>query len=307
MPRIKSLSARKVAGSGGNLTIEVTLATLSGAGSASVPSGASVGGHEAKAVEAEAAVAAVNGEIATALIGKEFDQQSLDALLIKLDGTEDKSRLGANAILGVSIAFARTAAAEQKKELYQYIGTLAGVATFTVPQPMFNVLNGGKHARGGIDVQECMLVPTGFKSTRERVEAAVQCVSALKTLLEQKGYGTAMGDEGGFAPALASNDEALDLLVSAIAQAGYTGKIKLALDIAASSLDHFDKEKMSAWYKVIAKKYPLLSIEDPFAEDDFGGFAALHQALGEHMLIVGDDLTVTNTGRIARAACDASL
>lgn len=302
MFKIESLSAKEIADSRGRPTIEVTLATASGQGVASVPSGASVGAHEAKVVEPATAIAQINTEVTVALVGKEFDQKSLDEFLCTLDGTLDKSRLGGNATLGVSLAFARAAAAEQKVELYQYLGGLAGTSVFALPVPMFNILNGGKHAQHGIGVQECMVVPVGISTMRERVDAAAACVTALKVLLEQKGYGTDMGDEGGFAPALASNDEALDLLAGAIAAAGYsTEQIKIALDVAASSMSHFDKEAMLAWYKIIAEKYPLVSIEDPFMEDDFAGFAALRVATGERMLIVGDDLTVTDTERITLA------
>ena len=303
MSKIQSVSAKEISDSRGNPTIEVTLATANGQGTASVPSGASVGVHEAKVVEPAIAVAQINTEVSVALVGKEFDQKSLDAFLIQLDGTPDKSRLGGNATLGVSLAFARAAAAEQKVELYQYFGSLAGVTAFALPIPMFNVLNGGKHAKNGIGVQESMLVPVGLKTMRAQVDAGTACVAALKNLLEQKSYSTDMGDEGGFAPALKSNDEALELLLAATAAAGYTTEqVKIALDVAASSMKHFDKEQMLAWYKIIADKYPLVSIEDPFTEDDFTGFAALRVALGERMLIVGDDLTVTNTERIALAA-----
>ena len=302
MAKIQTLKSREILDSRGEATIEVELGTDTASATASVPSGASVGAHEAKAIDATSAAAAINGEIAAALKGKEFDQQGLDTFLCALDGTPQKSRLGANAILGVSIAFARAQAQTQGLALYAYLGSLDNRSVFSMPQPLFNVLNGGKHARHGIGMQECMLAPVGFGSIREKVRAAVACMSALQSLLEKKGCGTAMGDEGGFAPVLASNDEALDLLVAAIAQAGYAEKIKIALDIAASSFPNFDKEKMFAWYVAIAKKYPLISIEDPFGEDDFDRFAALREALGERLCIVGDDLTVTNTARIALAA-----
>jgi len=285
----------------GNATIEVTLGTAGGSGIASVPSGASVGAHEARVVEPAVAVAQINTEISMALSGKEFDQKSLDEFLIALDGTPDRRRLGGNALLGVSLGFARAAAAEQKVELYKYFGNLAGNTTFALPMPMFNVLNGGKHAKGGIAIQECMLVPVGVDVVGAQVQAARDCVAALKVLLEKNGYGTEMGDEGGYAPALANNDEALGLLVSAISAAGYDGKIKLAIDVAASSMPTFDKATMSAWYADIVKKYPLVSIEDPFTEDDWESFAAL-RASAPDVLVVGDDLTATNAGRITLAA-----
>ncbi|MGC9602839.1 MAG: phosphopyruvate hydratase [Minisyncoccia bacterium] len=322
MKTIRTLQAREILDSRGEPTLEVVLGLDGASAIASVPSGASVGVHEAKAVDAHAAIRAVNGEIAAALAGKEFDQQGLDAFLCALDGTPNKSRLGANAILGVSIAFARAQAQENGIALYAYLGSLDQRNTFSMPQPLFNVLNGGKHApvrasgRRGIDIQECMLAPIGFEHIKEKVHAATECVSALKSLLEQKGYGTEIGDEGGFAPALPTNDEALDLLVSAITQAGYdTDKIKIALDIAASSLyknGHYilkaggkeqpvTTEQMLGWYAAMAKKYPLISIEDGFAEDDWDGFTTLQKELGGSLCIVGDDLTVTNTERIDMA------
>lgn len=315
MAKIQLLTAQEVLDSRGRPTVEVELTTEHAQAIASVPSGASIGAYEAKAIDAKNAVLAVGGEIAVALTGKNFDQHSLDTFLCELDGTYNKSRLGANAILGVSIAFARAQAQAQGVALYAYLGSLGDRSVFTLPQPLFNVLNGGKHARHGIDIQECMLAPIEFRSTRERVRAAVACMSALKVLLEKKGYSTEMGDEGGYAPALASSNEALDLLVSAIAQAGYTDQIKIALDIAANSLyinGHYThkaggeeqsvtKEHMLSWYAGIAKKYPLVSIEDPFAEDDWEGFAALTQELGGGLYIVGDDLTVTSAERIGLA------
>ena len=301
MHKIESLSARTIADSRGNATIEVTLGTANGKGVASVPSGASVGAHEARVVEPAGAGAQINTEISMALSGKEFDQKSLDEFLITLDGTPDRRRLGGNAILGISLAFARAAAAEQKVELYKYFGNLAGNTTFALPMPMFNVLNGGKHAKGGIAIQECMLVPVGVDVVGAQVQAARDCVAALKVLLEKNGYGTEMGDEGGYAPALTGNDEALDLLVSAISAAGYAGEIKLAIDVAASSMPAFDKETMSKWYADIVKKYPLISIEDPFTEDDWESFAVL-RASALDVLVVGDDLTATNAGRITLAA-----
>jgi enolase len=323
MVKIQTLQSREILDSRGEPTIEVELETEQAKGVASVPSGSSVGAHEAIELRdggtvahgrgVSKAIAQIHETIAPAVAGKEFDQQGIDAFLCELDGTKNKSRLGANAILGVSIAFARAQAAEQGVPLYSYLGSLDGRSTFSIPQPLFNVLNGGKHARHGIDIQECMLAPISFKNVRERVAVAKKCMSALKSLLEQKGYRTIMGDEGGFAPALTTNDEALDLLVSAIAQAGYTtGQVKIALDIAATSFykdgsyvlraggqeQSVDGEKMLAWYGAMAKKYPLISIEDGFAEDDWNGFTALEKQLGETLSIVGDDLTVTNTERI---------
>jgi enolase len=316
MATIQTLKAWEILDSRGEPTVAVELTTESARGESSVPSGASVGVHEAKAIPAQDAIAYINGEIAAAISGKNFDQQSLDDFLCELDGTENKSRLGANAILGVSIAFARALATENNIELYEYLGSLDNRKSFSLPQPLFNILNGGKHAKHGIDIQECMLAPIGFATMKEKVRAAETCVAELKKLLEEKNYGTEMGDEGGFAPALASNDEALDLLVASITQAGYTtDQIKIALDVAASSLyihgayslkaggkeQAVTKEPMLAWYAASTKKYPIISIEDGFAEDDWDGFAAMQKELGGALCIVGDDLTVTNVERIKMA------
>ena len=299
MPKIESLSARTIADSRGNPTIEVTLGTANGRGAASVPSGASVGAHEAKVVDPTIAIAQINTEVSVALAGKEFNQQSLDDFLIKLDGTPDKSRLGGNSLLGISMAFARAAAAEQKVELHWYLGGLAGVSSFAIPAPMFNIINGGKHASNSVAIQEYMIVPQE-SGVKQRVESAQQIVESLRALLAEKGYETSLGDEGGFSPRLKNNEEGLELLSEACVRSG-SNHCKLALDIAASSMENFDKEKMSAWYAAIVKKYPLVSIEDPFTEDDWDDFSALRASAGE-TLVVGDDLTVTNPARITLAA-----
>ena len=322
MATIHTLNAREIRDSRGNPTIEVELESGRVKATASVPSGASVGTHEALELRDEGgsvsgAISHVNEAIARAVVGKTFDQQGLDALLCELDGTPNKSMLGANAILGVSIAFARAEASERGEPLYAYLGSLDAQDSFTLPQPLFNVINGGKHAHHGIAMQESMLAPIGFESARERVAAATACVESLRLLLEEGGYGTSLGDEGGFAPALRNNEEALDLLASAIARAGYTTEqIKIALDIAASSFytegeyrleageetQSFDRTRLLEWYAAIAKKYPLISIEDGFAEDDMDGFVALTRELGDRLSIVGDDFTVTNAERIGTVA-----
>lgn len=327
MITVRTLTAKEILDSRGTPTLSVELATDHGTGAASVPSGASVGKHEALELRdgdmdvhggrgVSKAIMHVNETIAASVIDRSFDQRGLDAFLCELDGTPNKSRLGANAILGVSIAFARAAAQEKGLPLFAYLGAEDGRTSFALPQPLFNVLNGGKHARHGIDIQECMLAPTGFASIREKVDAAMACTSALKSLLEEKGYATTMGDEGGFAPSLASNDEGLELLISAVARAGYsTDDIQLALDIAASSFfvegeyrlkmqgveQRMSKADMLAWYQQLADIFPILSIEDGFAEDDWDSFAALTTALGGAHAIVGDDLTVTNVERIQKA------
>ena len=310
MHKIESLSATQIADSRGNPTIEVTLATANGQGVASVPSGVSVGAHEAKVVEPALAIARINTEVAVALVGKEFDQKSLDAFLIQLDGTPDKSRLGGNATLGISLAFARAAAAEQRVELYQYLGALAGVTAFALPVPMFNVINGGKHAHDGIAVQEFMLVPVGIATTSKQVEVALACMDALKQHLIKNDISTELGDEGGFAPHLHGSEEALSFLAQSIIDAGFSkDDIRISIDAAASGLlfadgyhedgKVFSSAELLSWYKKIAEQYNLFSIEDPFAEDDWGDFHTEVEQLSA--LIVGDDLTVTNTDRIALA------
>lgn len=324
---VDALKAREIFDSRGTPTLEVELRMGDITGISSIPSGASVGVHEALELRdgdmsihggrgVSRAIAQVNEDIASSIVGGVFDQQQLDALLCDLDGTPNKSRLGANAILGVSIAFARASAEEQGVPLYAYLGSLDGRTMAALPQPLFNVLNGGKHARHGIDIQECMLAPVGFATIREKVDAAIACMAALRSLLEEKGYGTDMGDEGGFAPALSSNDEALELLVSAIGRAGYTTEqIKIALDVAASSFymdgayvlktggseKAMGRGEMLSWYELMAKTYPIISIEDGFSEDDWEGFTELTRRLGPGLCIVGDDLTVTNVARIATA------
>lgn len=329
MAIIQAIKGREILDSRGNPTVEVELETARGKGLASVPSGASVGVHEAHELRDDGpgrgvskAVAHVNETIAVELAGKEFDQQLLDNFLCRLDGTADKSRLGANAVLGVSMAFARAQAAEQGMPLYAYVGALDARTVFRLPQPICNVLNGGKHARGGIDIQECMLAPIGFDSMRDRMRAVEACMSALEALLKQKGCSSEVGDEGGFAPSLATNDEALELLLSSIAAAGYTtDQVRIALDIAASSFytdgsyvlktgghaQTMSKEDMLEWYGTLAGAYPLISIEDPFAEDDYEAFAMLTERLGGTLCVVGDDLTVTNVGRIRTAIQEKSV
>lgn len=328
MAKVEALLAWETFDSRGDPTVEAELRTAAGTVRASVPSGASVGTHEALELRdadpsvrggrgVSKAIAQVNETVAKAVVGEEFDQKSLDARLCGLDGTENKSRLGANAILAVSIAFARAQALEQKRPLYAYLGALSGAHSFSIPQPLFNVLNGGKHARGGIDIQECMLAPIGPRSIGEKVIATKKCMAALQSLLEGKGYRIDLGDEGGFAPVLQSSDEALELLAAAIRNAGYSAaQVSLALDVAATSFyengrymlkaggqkEPANRADLLAWYEALAKAYPVISIEDGFAEDDWEGWSALTEALGAKLCIVGDDLTVTNAARIQAAA-----
>jgi enolase len=345
MSKIKSLKAREIIDSRGNPTVEVLCELESGAKVvAAVPSGASTGIHEAlelrdgdkkryNGLGVFNAVKNINGEIFNHVKGKELDQKSLDQSLIKLDGTANKSRLGANAILGVSLAFARACAKENGIELYEYLNNL-GLSdsqdsrlrgndkkindnkVLNLPQPAFNIINGGKHADSGLDIQEFMLIPRDFSSFKEKVRAASEIISSLKKILKGKGCVVSVGDEGGFAPQLSSNEEAFDLIVQAIKDAGYTlDKVKIGIDSAASSFYKDGKynlriagkeKKMSSdemvdWYETLTKKYPIISIEDGLAEDDFDGFAKLTAKLGDKVTIVGDDLTVTNVKRIQMA------
>ena len=328
MSKITSLHAREIIDSRGNPTIEVACDLESGAkAGAAVPSGASTGIHEAlelrdgdkKRYNGQGvldAVKNVNDEIFNHIKGKEFDQKSLDETMIKLDGTENKSRLGANAILGVSLDFARACAKENKVELYEYLGTLGDNKSFNLPQPAFNIINGGKHADSGLDIQEFMLIPTDFPSFKEKVRAASEIIISLRNILKGKGHVVSVGDEGGFAPQLGSNEEALDLIVQAIKDAGYTlDKVKIGIDSAASSFykdgkyvlriagteKNMTSNEIVDWYENLIEKYPIISIEDGLAEDDFDGFAKLTSKLGDKITIIGDDLTVTNVKRIEMA------
>lgn len=328
MATIQKLTAHEILDSRGEPTIAVDIELAHARGVASVPSGASVGVHEALELRdkdmtihhgrgVSKAISHIQETIAHEVVGKDFDQKQLDSFLCELDGTPNKGRLGANAILGVSIAFARAKAEESGMELYAYIGSLDSKNTFSIPQPLFNILNGGKHVRRGIDIQECMIAPIRSANMESSISMTEACIHTLKSLLEQKGYSTNLGDEGGFAPDLTSNDEALDILVEAITRAGYsTEDIRIALDIAASSFykdgsytlqaggtnQTADPDDMLTWYIESVKKYPLISIEDGFAEDDWENFIKLQGALGATLHIVGDDLTVTNVARIEMAA-----
>jgi len=328
MTKISALHAREILDSRGNPTLDVCISAARVEGQASVPSGASVGSHEALELRdgdkgryggkgVLKAVRNINEEVTAALVGKDFDQRSLDEFLITLDGTPNKSRLGGNTLIGISMAFARAAAAEQGVALYRYLGDLMDKKTFSIPMPTFNVLNGGKHANNGLSVQECMLIPVGFSHIAERLEAVAAVIDVLKKELRSAGYDTGLGDEGGFAPRLHSSEEALDLLVAAITEAGHTTEqIKLGIDVAASGLlkdgsylmdpeaspRTFSAVDMLAWYVSLADRYPLVSIEDGFAEDDWEDFAALKSKLEGRARIVGDDLLVTNAARIETAA-----
>lgn len=325
MSTITSIHAREILDSRGNPTVEVELILNDGSyGCAMVPSGASTGIHEAvelrdgdkKRYGGKGVLNAVknaNVEIFNALQGKEIaDQRALDSLLMALDGTPNKSRLGANAILGVSIAFARACAKRDGIELYQYFGKLGNNTTFKLPVPIMNVINGGKHADSGLDIQEFMLVPSGFPTFAERLRAGAEIFHTLKSILSKQGMVTSVGDEGGFAPHLQSNEEAFELLLKAISESGYTTQqVQIAVDVAASSFYENGKylckvhpsgvastDEMIAWYGALISKYPLVSIEDPLFEDDWDGFDKMTAQYGDKVTIVGDDLFVTNVERI---------
>ncbi|HIJ80497.1 MAG TPA: phosphopyruvate hydratase [Desulfuromonadales bacterium] len=321
MSEIVDIYAREILDSRGNPTLEVEVFLESGSfGRAAVPSGASTGEREAMELRdgdksrylgkgVLTAVSNVNNEIAEELIGMEADDQvGIDMKMIELDGTEFKTKLGANAILGVSLAVAKAAADEAGQPLYRYIG---GTNARELPLPMMNILNGGAHADNNVDIQEFMVMPAGAKSFAEALRMGAEIFHALKGVLKGKGYNTSVGDEGGFAPNLKSNEEALEVIMEAIVKAGYKpgDDVLLALDVASSEL--FDKEtgiytleneakkektaaEMVDFYENLVNKYPIISIEDGMAENDWDGWKLLTDRLGKRIQIVGDDLFVTN-------------
>jgi enolase len=323
MSAIERVHARQILDSRGNPTVEVELALRSGAtGRAAVPSGASTGEFEATELRdggseylgkgVTQAVANVNGEIATAIAGLDAsDQAALDGKLIALDGTPNKSRLGANAILGVSLAAAHAAAAEEGQPLWRYLG---GESAHVLPVPMMNVLNGGAHADNSVDFQEFMIVPVGASSFREGLRYGAEVFHALKKTLHDRKLGTTVGDEGGFAPNLESNEAALELLVAGIEASGYKPgeDIAIALDPATSEifdggvydLEHEGRKlssvELADYWSVLAGKYPILSIEDGMDEEDWDGWKALTDKIGSTVQLVGDDLFVTNVDRLKR-------
>jgi len=321
MTAIATIIGREILDSRGNPTVEVDVVLEDGHhGRAAVPSGASTGAHEAHELRdggtryggkgVQKAVEAINGEIRKALDGFDADdQRGLDKLLCDLDGTENKKRLGANAILGVSLANARAAADSHEQPLYRYLG---GEEATLLPVPMMNIVNGGMHADNPIDFQEFMIVPVGAPSIAEAVRMGAEVFHALKHALRGAGLGTSVGDEGGFAPNIASTREALDFVMSAIATAGYQpGKdVYLALDAAATEFYGEDRyflkgekrsltaEQMTAYYDELVSNYPIFSIEDGMSEDDWDGWRLLTEALGDRIQLVGDDLFVTNVTRL---------
>ena len=321
MSTIVEVVGREVLDSRGNPTVEVDVELLSGArGRAIVPSGASTGAHEAHELRdggeryggkgVRVAVEHVNTAIADAIVGLDASEQRLlDDELVTLDGTDGKRRLGANAILGVSLAAAKAAADEAELPLYRYVG---GANAHVLPVPFMNVLNGGAHADSNVDVQEFMLAPVGAASFAEAVRWGVETYHALKTLLKERGLSTALGDEGGFAPDLPSNEEALALLLTAIERAGYApgDEIALALDVASTELFTDDRYVLagegaeyspSEWAGRLVElcdRYPIVSIEDGMSEDDWDGWSTLTASLGARVQLVGDDLFVTNVERL---------
>lgn len=326
MSLITDVYAREVLDSRGNPTVEVEVWTeMDAYGKAIVPSGASTGAFEAVELRdgdkkrylgkgVLNAVDNVNNIIAEEVIGLDvFDQVGIDNLLIELDGTENKGKLGANAILGVSLAVARAAADELGLPLYNYIG---GVNGKVLPVPMMNILNGGKHADNNVDIQEFMIMPVGAPNFREALRMGAEIFHNLKSVLKEKGLNTAVGDEGGFAPNLTSNEEALKTIVEAIERAGYKPgeDVMLALDVAATELYDEDKkiyklesegreltsEEMIDYYEGLVEKYPIISIEDGLSEEDWDGWKKLTERLGSKIQLVGDDLFVTNTKRLEK-------
>jgi len=328
MTRIAHVYARQILDSRGNPTVEVDVKLEDGSfGRAAVPSGASTGAHEAVELRdgdrsrwggkgVEKAVANVNGEIAQAVTGRDAsDQQGLDHALIDLDGTENKGRLGANAILGVSLANAKAAAASAMQPLYRFIG---GPEANLLPTPMMNILNGGAHADNGIDFQEFMVLPVGAPTFAEALRCGAEIFHALKGALHSAGLSTSVGDEGGFAPAISNSREALDYIEKAIGAAGYSlGKdVLLGLDCAASEYFKDGAYRMvgegktltshenAAFLADLAANYPIASIEDGMAEDDWDGWKLLTDKIGDHVQLVGDDLFVTNVTRLQKGISD---
>jgi enolase len=333
MSKIKEIKAREVLDSRGNPTVEVEVFTEKGFGRAIVPSGASTGVHEACELRdgdkerymgkgVTKAVDNAAGALADAVLGMDSDdQEALDKKLIETDGSENKGKLGANAILGISMAAAHASANERGKYLYEYMNPEATL----LPLPMMNIINGGQHADSGLDIQEFMVMPVGAENFKEALRMGAEIFHTLKGLLKDAGLSTGVGDEGGFAPNLPNNEEALEFVVKAIEAAGYKPwkEVMIALDVAAS--EFFDKEsgkynikvkgvpeqlnsgELTAYYDVLLRKYPIVSIEDSHDEDDWDGFAGMMKATGKTVQIVGDDLLVTNVKRLKKSIDEAAV
>lgn len=327
MHKISKIFAREILDSRGNPTVEVDLTLSDGSfGRAAVPSGASTGSYEAVELRDEdkkryggkgvlKAVENVNITLKKALVGKEWNQKTLDSKMIEVDGTENKEKLGANAILGISLAFSHAAAKSEKKSLYKYFKEIGKTGNpVRLPVPMMNIINGGKHAENSTDLQEFMIMPIGAKTFTEALRYGAETFHALKKILKAKKMNVSVGDEGGYAPSLGNNEAAVQVIIEAIEMAGYKpGKdISIAIDGATSEL--FDKEKgkyilasegkeltseeMVSWYENLVNKYPIISIEDGLAEDDWEGYQLLTKKIGKKVQIVGDDLFVTNIKRL---------
>jgi enolase len=330
--KITRVRGREILDSRGNPTVEVDLTLDGGAfGRAAVPSGASTGEREALELRdgdqaryggkgVRQAVAHVNGEIATALAGREFDQRGLDDAMIALDGTATKSRLGANALLGVSMAAARAEAVAHRLPLYRHIGNLYGSGALSLPVPMMNILNGGAHADSSVDIQEFMVMPVGAPSFAEALRFGAEIFHALRGILKGRGQSTGVGDEGGFAPNLPSNRAAVEVVLEAIGKAGFTAgrDVLIALDVASSELwagggryvfrksgePERTSEQMVRLYEDWLRQYPIASIEDGIAEGDWDGWKMLTEAVGDRVQLVGDDVFVTNPAILKRGIAD---
>ncbi len=331
MLKIDSIKGREILDSRGNPTVEVDIKLADGAmGRAAVPSGASTGSHEAVELRdgdkryggkgVLTAVKNINTELADYLVGKDWDQASLDEAMIKLDGTANKGRLGANSILGISMAFAHAYASSQKKPLYQYFADIARNTNLKLPVPMMNILNGGKHAENSTDLQEFMIMPLGAPSFSEALRYGTEVFHALKSILKSRGLNTSVGDEGGYAPALPSNEAAIEIILEAIIKAGYKPgeDIFIAIDAAASEIYEDGKynlatenriltsEEMVDFYADWVNKFPVVSIEDGLDEDDWEGYKLKTAKLGDKLQIVGDDLFVTNIDRLQKGIAEKS-
>jgi enolase len=332
--QIEKVHAREIIDSRGNPTVEVDVVLQGGAlGRAAVPSGASTGQREALELRdgdkrrysgkgVLKAVSHVNGEVASAIVGREADQRAVDRALIDLDGTPNKGRLGANALLGVSMALAKAAAQAAHQPLYSHLATLYGSTDGRLlPVPMMNILNGGAHADSSVDFQEFMVMPVGAATFADAVRAGAEIFHTLRGILKKKGYSTGVGDEGGFAPSLSSNQEAVDVVLEAVVQAGYKpgDQVYLALDVAASELwndagRHYEFKKsrdktrsaddMVRLYEDWVRQYPIISIEDGLGESDWDGWKALTKTLGARIQIVGDDVFVTNPEILKRGIAE---
>lgn len=325
MSNIQYIHAREILDSRGNPTVEVDLTLEDGSfGRAAVPSGASTGTHEAvelrdggdryKGKGVQKAVENVNTKLKEALVGNEYTQEALDTAMIELDGTPNKAKFGANAILGISLAFSKAQAQSEGKKLYEYFKDISSTEELVMPVPMMNILNGGKHALKSVDLQEFMIQPVGAPSFSEGLRWGAEVFHALKSILKEKGFATTVGDEGGFAPSLSKNEDALSLIVEAIEKAGYKPGEDITLTIDAASSEIYEDgmynlasegKKLSAeelidLYAEWAEKYPIASIEDGLFEDDWEGYKLKTEKLGEKIQIVGDDLFVTNIERLQK-------